>query len=280
MNCELTDITVYYQEFGEGRPIIMLNGWGLDHRSMLNDMEPLFEHRDGWKRIYLDLPGHGKTSGKEWITNQDKMLEVLLNFIAKVIPGQRFTVAGASAGAYLARGIVYHKSNLLDGLLLVVPMIVAEDAKRRVPSRITLVEDPALMAELGPDEAEVLNQLAVVQSRKWIDTWRAIAPAADEIGDPEFRAKIGENPENFAFTFDVDALTEPCTAPTLIVTGRQDSSVGYRDAWEILENYPRATFVVLDRAGHGLYIEQEELYHALLNEWLDRVKEYAESQKG
>jgi pimeloyl-ACP methyl ester carboxylesterase len=49
--------------------------------------------------------------------------------------------------------------------------------------------------------------------------------------------------------------------------------VGYRDAWEILENYPRSTFAVLDRAGHNLQIEQETLFNALVNGWLDRVEE-------
>ncbi len=275
MDCELEDITVYYELFGEGRPIIMLHGWSLNHRHMLSDIEPLFRHRDGWKRIYLDLPGHGRTPGKDWITNQDKILDVVLDFIDNVIPGQRFVVAGTSAGGYLARGVAYRKSALLDGLLLTVPLIVADDAKRRVPSHITLVEDPALMAELEPDEAEVLNQLAVVQSRKFVDALKAISPSADETGDQEFQAKIRENPENYAFSFDVDAISKPCAAPTLIVTGRQDSAVGYRDAWEILENYPRGTFVVLDRSGHGLEVEQEDLLHMLVSEWLDRVEEYA-----
>ena len=59
-------------------------------------------HRDdGWKRIYLDLPGHGRTPGKDWITNQDGMLDVVLDFIDAVIPGQRFVVAGASAARIL-----------------------------------------------------------------------------------------------------------------------------------------------------------------------------------
>ena len=38
--------------------------------------------------------------------------------------------------------------------------------------------------------------------------------------------------------------------------------------------FPRATFAVLDRAGHMLGFEQPVLLHALLNEWLDRVEEY------
>lgn len=277
MECELEGIIVYYESFGEGRPIIMLHGWSQNHLSMLNDMEPLFEHRQGWKRIYLDLPGHGRTPGKDWIQNQDKILDVVLDFIDSVIPGQRFVVAGASAGAYLARGIAYRKSELLDGLLLVVPMIVADIAKRQVPAHKTLVEDPALMAQLEPDIAEVLNELAVVQSQKWVDAWKVVSNPTGGTGDKEFQAKIIENPEHYGFTVDVDAMSKPCTAPALIVTGRQDSVVGYRDAWKIIDNYPRATFVVLDRAGHGLFIEQEELYHALFNEWLDRVEESAGS---
>jgi len=273
MDCELKDITVHYELFGEGRPIIMLHGWSVDHRYMVSDMEPLFRQRDGWKRIYLDLPGHGRTPGKDWITNQDKILDVVLDFIDNVISGQRFVVVGSSLGAYLARGVVHHRSASIDGLLLTVPVIV-QGAKRHVPSHVTLVADPALVSELEPDEAEVL-QLGVVQSRKVVDYMRANLSSAIKIGDQAFQAKIREHPENYEFSFDVDALPKPCPAPTLIVTGRQDSDVGYRDAWEILDNYPRGTFVVLDRSGHLLGVEQEDLFHALVGEWLDRVEEYA-----
>lgn len=35
----------------------------------------------------------------------------------------------------------------------------------------------------------------------------------------------------------------------------------------------RATFAVLDRAGHFVPIEQDMLCHALIREWLDRVEE-------
>jgi pimeloyl-ACP methyl ester carboxylesterase len=39
----------------------MLHGWPVDHRHMVKDFEPLFEHRDGWKRLYPDMPGMGQT---------------------------------------------------------------------------------------------------------------------------------------------------------------------------------------------------------------------------
>jgi hypothetical protein len=34
-------------------------------------------------------------------------------------------------------------------------------------------------------------------------------------------------------------------------------------------------FVVLDRSGHLLGVEQEGLFHAFVSEWLDRVDEFA-----
>jgi pimeloyl-ACP methyl ester carboxylesterase len=275
MECKLKNINVYYEIFGEGKPIIMLHGWGVDHRHMLSTMEPLFSHRHGWKRIYLDLPGHGKTPGKDWVTDQDKILDVVLEFIDAVIPGQRFVVAGASAGAYLARGVVYHRMKSMDGLLLEVPLITAYDAKRHVPSPVTLLADPALVSKLDPEEAQGYFQYAVVQSKKVVDFVRTNYASPSEAGDQAFQAKIREHDENYAFSFDVDALPVAFPAPTLIVTGRQDSIIGFRDAWEILENFPRATFAVLDRSGHFLEVEQDNLFHALAGEWLDRVEEYA-----
>jgi len=80
---------------------------------------------------------------------------------------------------------------------------------------------------------------------------------------------------NWEFSFDVDEFM--CEKPTLILTGRQDTHVGYLEAWDILGSYPRATYVALDRAGHALGVEQEELFRALINEWLDRVEESAAS---
>lgn len=36
--------------------------------------------------------------------------------------------------------------------------------------------------------------------------------------------------------------------------------------------YPRATFAMLDRADHALLHEQPALVHALVGEWLARVR--------
>ncbi|HUP27435.1 MAG TPA: alpha/beta hydrolase, partial [Chloroflexia bacterium] len=87
MECLIRDLPVFYEQKGEGRPLILLHGSHTDHREMLYSIEPLFEQRRGWRRIYPDLPGRGNTPGPEWITNEDQMLEVVLEFIDKVASG-------------------------------------------------------------------------------------------------------------------------------------------------------------------------------------------------
>jgi pimeloyl-ACP methyl ester carboxylesterase len=274
MECALENITVHYEVFGEGKPIIILPGWSLNSRSTAHETESYFKQRGGWKRIYIDPPGHGKTPGMDWITNQDKILEVVLACIDRLVAGQRFSLIGYSLGAYLARGVRLYRAELIDGIAMIVPAIIAEDAKRTLPPHKVLVEDPDVRAELTPAEAEFFD-FVVVRSRKWLDYERSFPQVPEhENGDPEFLSKIREQPNKYAFSFDVDNVSEPFAGPSLIITARQDAMVGYRDAWNIIEKYPRATYVVLDRAGH-LLEEKAGLVNSLMNEWLDRVEESA-----
>jgi pimeloyl-ACP methyl ester carboxylesterase len=112
--------------------------------------------------------------------------------------------------------------------------------------------------------------MTVVQSRETLFEFKDWFRRTRRMADQEYLSRLADN---YAFSFDVEVLAEPFDHPALIVTGQQDSAVGYRDAWEIVENYPRATFAVLDRAGHPLIHEQTHLLQLMVDEWLDRVEE-------
>lgn len=268
MEAHLRELTVHYEAISEGRPILMLHGFSVDHRYMMADFEPIFQRRHGWKRIYVDLPGHGKTRGPDWITNNEGMLQATLDFIDTVIPGQRFALVGSSYGGYLARGVVYRKSALIDGMLLMVPLVMP-GAQTPAP-QATFVTDEKLVSELESDfERMMFSVEFTVQTRKALDYMRTYLIRATEIADMKFLRERATG----KFSFHKDGLTERLDTPVLILCGRQDSAAGYRDAWAILENYPRGTFAVLDRAAHVVPIDQEELFRALVNEWLDRVEE-------
>ena len=265
MDCQLADISIYYEQFGEGRSFVVIPGMPSDHRIASSWLEPFFATRPGWQRFYLDLHGTGRTPGAEWITSIDQVLDVVCDFCDAVLPGQRFTLLGLSAGGYLARGVVHRKAALIDGLCLLVPWLSDEGGARPLPA--ALVHDPAVVSGLSAGEAERFEGLFAVTSRRVLDWYRDVVVSARQGADWSFVDRLVKT-----YSFDLDAVSETFDKPTLILTGRQDTHVGYRDAWQILEQYPRATLAVLDRAGHGLGIEQPCLFCALIGEWLDRVK--------
>ena len=271
MECKLKKLTIHYESYGKGYPILMIHGFMPDHRLMKGCMEPIFENRDNYKRIYFDLPGMGKTLGPKWLISTDQMLDVVLEFIDKVIPNKNFIIASNSYGSYLARGIILKRSTFIDGVLFMCPLIIPQPEKRDLPQKFNVImKDTELISSLNPLEVEELEESLVIQNREVWERYKDEVSSGVKIADQNFIYKI--YPTNYSFSFKVDQLLKLYDKPTLFLLGRQDITVGYRDAWKIIENYPRATFAILDQAGHNLNIEKANLFNCLVNEWLDRVE--------
>ncbi|MFE5293654.1 alpha/beta fold hydrolase [Isoptericola sp. NPDC056618] len=247
--------------------MVLLHGFPVDHRLMLTPFEAALADRPGWRRVYLDLPGMG-ASPPSGVASTDDVLAVVREAVDRLVPGP-YVLVGESFGGYLARGLVAVEPDRVHGLALLCPLIVPEHDRRDVPPHHVLVRDDALLREVGA-AALAADDVGVVQTcETWRRTEAEVTPGLDA-ADPATVARVGER---YAGTFAVEP--RPYGGPTLFLTGRQDSSTGYRDAWRVLEHYPRATFAVLDRAGHNLQIEQPALFDALVGEWLDRVEEAA-----
>ena len=275
MECVLDKIKVHYEICGEGRPILMLHGWPVDHHFMMRMFEPIYQDLDGWKRIYLDLPGMGKTSGAEWIKTHDDMLEVVLDFIDHVIMDNNFYIVGESYGAYLARGILQKKSASINGLMMTVPAIYANRARWTLPEHKIIYENLEFYEELKTKNLEEFIVYVTDQNDQCLENLRSVAIPSILMADHEFLNDIDFNNE---FTFEIDELDPKFSKPTLIIVGRQDAVVGYRDAWHVMENYPRATFAVLDYAGHAIgFGERDTIFMALVNDGIDRLERDGEN---
>lgn len=274
MRCETNKATIDYEEHGEGRPLLFLHGWTMDRRVEMAVYEKIFATRPGWRRLYADLPGMGRSVARAGLYRQDDVLEALLAFVDRVLPG-RFVLAGTSAGAYLARAIAAHRRPRIDGLLLRVPAIIADTALRTLPSFQPLVRDDALMATLDAEERTALGDV-LVQTPAYVEALRRMR---ETLAQPAIAATapiamdIRNDPGRYAFSFDLAEMEKTFEAPALIIVGRQDPVVGYRDALTILESYPRATFAVVDRADHGWPRESPDVLAALIDDWLMRIAE-------
>jgi pimeloyl-ACP methyl ester carboxylesterase len=261
------NVPVFYEERGDGTSALFLHGAGVDHREIMGAMEPVFVARDACRRIYPDLPGMGRTPAPDAIASADDVLDVLLGLVDAVIGDRDFVVVGHSAGAYYARAIADIRRQRAVGLAVICPLF---DGLREVPQHTVMRTSDALGEALTSPDLEVFRDYFVVQTPETLEAYKAYVEPSLPLADDESLERIAER---WALASRGDDRPEPYERPTLIVTGRQDSTVGYVGQWNAAERYPHATFAVLDRAGHALPHEQPELLSALMTEWLRRVDE-------
>ena len=265
MRCELGELTLHYDRLGDGIPFLALHGMPLDRSAAIYEYEQVLSKRSGWQRIYVDLPGHGESPPAPWPPSDDRVLDVLVDFIDATVGDSHLVVAGTSYGGMIARGLAERLSDRIDGLCLVVPPMAPRN-ERVVPERIVLADEDQITAAANDDQ--LVGQMAVAWPEAARRYWDVLSTT---VADEEYLDTYVD------YGKIIQALAQqpaPFPAPTLLITGRQDNISGYREAWDVLELYPRATFAVLDRAGHPLRGEQEPLFNALLDEWLDRVEEW------
>jgi pimeloyl-ACP methyl ester carboxylesterase len=259
------DVPVHYVEHGAGLPVLVLHGAGVDHREVMACLEPALDAVTRCRRIYPDLPGMGRTPAPESISSADDVLDVLLAFIDGVIGDRPMLVAGHSAGGYFARAIAGRRPEQVVGLALLCPLLAGT---HDVPEHDVVVRS----GDLG--DAEFRNYFTV-HTAQTLERYEKYVQPAVGLADEVALARIGERWE---LTAAPPGGQGPYRWPTLLMTGRQDSTVGHAGTWELLEDYPRATFAVLDRAGHALPHEQPALLRVLVGEWLDRVREVLSPQ--
>ena len=265
------------KETGHGLPILLIHGWEMSGKVEEADFEPVLSSLPGLCRIYIDLPGMGSTPANS-IKNMDDVFHRLTQFIDSRLGSSRFLVTGSSCGGYLARAVAQKYSSQVDGLLLRVPLIEPKDSMRDVDDFQPLVRNEELMAGLSLEDKALLGNVPV-QTSTYIElakskTTQVYQPAM-EAADTEVLDPIRADPKRYSLSFSLDdGEGVKFAAPTLVLCGRHDESVGYRDSLRLLEMYPRSTFVVLDRGTHGLPVDERGIFEVMVRDWIGRVHEW------
>jgi len=254
---------------GSGTPLLLVHGFCVDHRLLLA-LDGAIDAHGGWRRIYVDLPGMGRTEAGPEIDSSDAVADAVVTFVRQELGDEPFAVLGSSYGGMIARHLVAQLSDQVLGLALLAPLVEADPAGRDVPGQVVLREDAALLASLDPDDAREYADLAVEQTPAGWALFREHALPGLRSYRPEVIERLRAR---YALTAEPETYSTPFFRPTLLVAGRQDHVVGHRPATALMDrHYPHATAAVLDRAGHNVHLDQPALTAALLQDWLSRME--------
>ena len=132
-------------------------------------------------------------------------------------------------------------------------------------------EDKDFINTLNDFERKTFGKFSVLENKKVYKRYKNEILSGIKKCNKDFIESLWKN---YSFSFNVDKKLKKIKfdKPVLFMAGRQDICVGYKDLYKLLEDYPRATFSVIDIAGHNLQIEQPELFNSLVENFLIRAK--------
>ncbi len=254
---EIDDASLYYEVFGEGRPVVLLHD-GLLHRVAWDDQVDALaaDHMV----VRYDRRGYGdSTAPTQPFSNIDD-LALLLDEL-KI---EKAAIVGSSAGAILALDFTLELPERVETLVLVGAvadgMPYTGQTIRRY--RATLSQDPQEVIE------------------RWYQD-RFLFAAENLEARERFRAVLEKSPHNAAAlmqrldrsrgTRAIERLAE-IRIPTLIITGEFDSPDTHASAGALQAGIATSQRTVMEGAAHFPYMERPDEFNELLVDFLGRTR--------
>ncbi|MGP3535628.1 alpha/beta fold hydrolase [Microbacterium sp. RD1] len=255
------DASLAYEVHGEGAPLLAFHGAYSSRTEVRGFLEPMLDGRR-IRRIYVDLPGHGESRPSGGVRTPDDMLDLLDELLAAEASGERFLLLGHSYGGHVARAVAARHGERVAGIALLCPMLPGE--QEAAPA--VVVRDERVGAQLDETQREAFEGYFVVRAADTLERFlRVVAPATGPVDHATLENALGQGPHR------VNPDTAAIDAPVLVASGRHDAWVGWQRQQRLGDQYPHATVVTVDGAGHALPHERPALVAALLTDWLDRA---------
>lgn len=244
------DLDTHFTVWGEGRPVVLLHGWGTSAES-LGAVAKVLEDRF---RVYaLDLPGFGWTPSPATAWGTWEYASYVASFMDRVsIPVA--SVVGHSFGGRIALALA-----------------------ARWPDRVrdlVLVAGAGIRPKRGPLYRMKVGAAKLVKRLFSLPMWgrlgeRVVAELYRRIGSRDYRNAgplratlvkvVGE---------DLRSILSSVRAPTLIIWGDRDQEVPFSSMQIMARGIAGSRLEVLEGAGHFPFADRPDRFGRLVREFL------------
>lgn len=248
---EIDGVKVHYTVEGEGKPLILMHGWGCNTTTLASVEKVALESH----KVYnIDFPGHGKSQepGEVWgIERYTRILEEII----KREGIERPSLLGHSFGGRV--GILYSsRHDDVDKLILVDAAGVKP--RRSMKYYVKVYSYKAwkrlLYMSLGREKAE-----------KKLDAYRSKVGSSDYAqASPMMRAILSK-----VVNEDLKSVMPSIKAETLLVWGENDTATPLSDAKYMEKHIPNAGLVSFPGCGHYSFLDNPYQFAAVLRSFLN-----------
>ncbi|MCM1332377.1 MAG: alpha/beta hydrolase [Bacteroides sp.] len=242
---------VHYTDTGEGKPIVLMHGWGCDTTTLASIEKVALE---SCRVINIDFPGHGKSPEPPAVWGVEEYTRVLEK-IVEAEKLERPSLLGHSFGGRV--GILYSsRHHDVDKLILVDAAGIKPKRSAKYYFKVYSFKlmKRWLYLTLGKKEAEAR-----------LDAMRAKAGSSDYArATPRMRAILSK-----VVNEDLKPVIPSIKASTLLIWGENDTATPISDARYMEAHIPGAGLVAFPGCGHYSFLDNPTQFAAVLRSFLN-----------
>jgi 3-oxoadipate enol-lactonase len=246
---------LHHLDEGEGRAIVFLHGFTLDHTMWTEQRTAL---RDEYRVITIDLPGHGESAA---IIGPRSPTDETLR-VVDALGIEQAVFVGSSLGGTVAIDLAIERPTLVQTLVLLDPVLLARDggpspeqaALADLAQRGDVAEARALWLARDPFQATRANPRAAARLRAMLAGYQA-GHWLGRVRDLWLHAPHSER---------LPALQ----MPVVVAAGAEGGVRGVAMAREIARLCPLSRFELLESVGHLVALEAPDRLTRLLRDAL------------
>lgn len=231
------NLRVSYLEAGEGTPLVLIHGVGMNAESWAPQMAAL---QSSFRVIAIDMPGHGESEGFQHAATLQDYVNWLAAFLQQE-PDASFAVAGHSMGALITAGLAIDYPALVSHALVMSGVYQRSDAAREAVMQRA--------QELAEGDAQLDSPLA---------RWFSDTPEESAIRDQVSRWLQQVNVQGYARAYQAFAAGDRVYAsrwremqcPVLVLTGELDANSSPAMARQMAAAAPQGRAVIINNAKH------------------------------
>ncbi len=259
-------MSVFIETRGDGPPLVLLHGWGLNRAVWNSVANTLARH---WTLYLIDLPGHGRSPPMtaQSMHSIEDMAHAVAKTLADHVP-KAANILGWSLGGQLALALAHYHPEMVSRLVLVgtTPCFVQqpdwphamrpailEDFAQRLQRDFsgTIRSFLALQAMNAPGSRDIVAALQAALSAEGQPPVDNLAAGLSMLRDSDLRPAVAHIQQ-----------------PALIIQGRRDMLTPEPAAHWLAQRLPQAEYLLIDDAAHAPFLSHPEHFHQAVTEFL------------
>lgn len=264
----IDNITLHVEDRGQGRTIVLLHGFPLDHAMWSAQIDALSRE---FRVVAPDFRGFGKSSLAGGDAEQGVGMEQFAADAVAVLDAlgvtQPVVLAGLSMGGYAAWQFALRWPERLAGLVLCDTRAIADTEEARA-ARLKMAE----AALAGGDSSPALAMLPKLLAKTTHDSRPDVVNSVREMIGRQSAEAVAAAQRGMARRDDVRARLGKISCPTLAIVGVDDAISSPAEMREFVQAMPNARLVEIPNAGHMTTMENPDAVSKVIADFARSLK--------